>query len=115
MTSLALEIYKALRRTIQSKHSITYKELAELVSKKAPTHQRSSKFHAALTELTSVCREQGVPCIAAVVWSATTKRPSDGYFKIAHPRAKTNESKRAAWEREHAAVVTNAAKYPATL
>jgi hypothetical protein len=115
MTALALEIYKTLRRTIQTKHSITYKELAELVSKKQPTHQRSSSFHAALTELTSICREQGMPCIAAVVWSSSTARPSDGYYKAAHPRAKTDDSKHAAWEREHAAVVSNAAKYPTTL
>jgi hypothetical protein len=115
MTALATEIYKALRRTIQTKHSITYGELAELVSKKHPTHQRSRSFHAALTELTATCRETGVPCIAAVVWSASTGRPSAGYYKAAHPRARTDESKRSAWEREHAAVVWNAAKFPAAL
>lgn len=115
MTPLAIEIYKALRRTIQSQHSITYKELAELVSKKHPTHQRSSSFHAALTELTAVCREHGVPCIAAVVWSGSTNRPSEGYYKAAHPRARTDESRQAAWEREHAAVVSNAGKFPAAL
>ena len=115
MTALANEIYKALRRTIQAKHSITYKELAELVSKKLPTHQRSPSFHAALTELTEQCRAAGVPCIAAVVWSSSTKRPSEGYYKAAHPRARTEESKQAAWEREHAAVVSNAEKFPATL
>lgn len=115
MTALANEIYKALRRTIQTKHSITYKELATAVSKRLPTHQRSSSFHAALTELTTTCRESGVPCIAAVVWSASTHRPSEGYYKTAHPRAKTDPAKQAAWEREHAAVVANAAKFPATL
>lgn len=115
MTVLATEIYRALRRTIQTKHSITYKELAALVSKKHPTHQRSSSFHAALTELTTVCREQGVPCIAAVVWSASSNRPSEGYYKAAHPRARTDESRYAAWEREHAAVVSNAAKFPTVL
>ena len=115
MSPLATIIYKTLRRSIQSQHSITYKELAELVSKKHPTHQRSSSFHAALTELTTSCREQGIPCIAAVVWSASTNRPSEGYYKAAHPRAKTDESKQAAWEREHAAVVSNAAKFPPEL
>ena len=116
MTELAVEIYKALRRLIQSKHStVTYKELAEIVSKKHHTHQRSSSFHAALTELTTKCRDAGVPCIAAVVCSASTSRPSEGYYKAAHPRAKTDESKKAAWEREHAAVVSNADKFPASL
>lgn len=115
MTALANEIYKALRRTIQQKHSITYKELAELVSKKLPTHHRSPSFHAALTELTEHCRSSGVPCIAAVVWSSSTNRPNEGYYRVAHPRARTDESQLAAWEREHAAVVSNAAKYPAAL
>jgi len=115
MTALATEIYKALRRTIQTKHSITYKALAVLVSKKHPTHQRSPSFHAALTELTATCRENGVPCIAAVVWSASTSRPSEGYYQAAHPRARTDRAKRSAWEREHAAVVSNAAKFPAVL
>lgn len=115
LTALANEIYKALRRTIRTKHSITYKELAELVSKKHPTHQRSASFHAALTELTTACRDTGVPCIAAVVWSASTHRPSAGYYKAAHPRARTEESKKAAWEREHLAVVSNAARFPAAL
>jgi hypothetical protein len=116
MTELAIEIYRALRRRIQAKHStITYKELAEIVSKKHPTHQRSSSFHGALTELTTKCRENGVPCIAAVVCSASTNRPSEGYYKAAHPRAKTDESKKSAWAREHAAVVSNADKFPAAL
>jgi hypothetical protein len=115
MTPLAIEIYKQLRRTIQSQHSITYGELAELVSKKHPTHHRSPSFHQALTELTTTCRETGVPCIAAVVWSASSKRPSEGYYKAAHPRAKTDAARQAAWEKEHAAVVSNADKYPATL
>lgn len=115
MTALAVEIYKALRRTIQSKHSITYKELAALVSKKHPTHQRSRSFHTALTEVTTACRTVGVPCIAAVVWSASTHRPSEGYYKAAHPRARTEGSKKSAWEHEHAAVVSNANKFPAAL
>ena len=115
MTTLAIEIYKQLRRTIQTQHSITYGELAQLVSKKLPTHHRSPTFHQALTEVTTTCREAGVPCIAAVVWSSATKRPSEGYYKAAHPRAKTDAARQTAWEKEHAAVVSNADKYPATL
>ena len=115
MTALAIEIYKQLRRTIQTQHSITYGELAKLVSKKFPTHHRSPAFHKALTELTVTCRETGMPCIAAVVWSSSTNRPSEGYYKAAHPRAKTDSARQTAWENEHAAVVSNANKYPATL
>ena len=115
MSPLASEIYKQLRRTLQSKNSITYGELAEAVSRKQATHHRSPAFHAGLTEVTVACREHELPCLPAIVWSSTTKRPSDGYYKIAHPRARTDESKHAAWEREHAAVVRDAAKFPATL
>ena len=115
MTSLASEIYKQLRKTLTSKNSITYKELAELVSKKQPTHQRSPHFHAALTEVTKACRDHELPCLPAIVWSATSKRPSDGYYKAAHPRARTEESRHAAWEKEHAAVVRDAAKFPIAL
>jgi hypothetical protein len=116
MTSLANEIYKALRRTLRAnQHSITYKDLAKLVSQRHETHQRSALFHAALTEVTVACREHDLPCLPAIVWSATSHRPSEGYYKAAHPRARTDESRKAAWEREHTAVVRDAEKFPASL
>jgi hypothetical protein len=115
MSPLATAIYKQLRRTLTSKNSITYGELAEAVSKTHETHHRSPKFHAALTEVTVACREHELPCLPAIVWSSTAKRPSEGYYKAAHPRARTDESKNAAWEREHAAVIRDAAKFPPSL
>ena len=115
MSPLASEIYKQLRRTLQSKNSITYGELAESVSRKQATHHRSPAFHAALTEVTAACREHDLPCLPAIVWSSTAKRPSAGYYKAAYPRARTDESRKAAWEREHAAVIREAAKFPPVL
>lgn len=115
MSPLASEIYKQLRRTLHSKNSITYGELARAVSRKHPTHHRSPAFHTALTEVTEACRAHDLPVIAAIVWSSTTNAPSEGYYRAAHPRARTDESKKAAWEREHAAVVREAANFPATL
>ena len=116
MTPLAHEIYRQLLRHLRAnKHSITYAELAAAVSKKLPTHQRSSTFHAALGEVTSACRAAGLPCLPATVWSAGIHRPSTGYYSIAHPRARTEKSRLEAWEREHASVVRDIARFPLTL
>lgn len=111
MSPLATAIYKHLRKTLRTKSSLTYRELAEAVS----THHRSPAFHAALTEVTSACRARELPALPAMVWSATTRAPSAGYYKAAHPRARTDAAQYAAWEREHAAVVRNAATFPPTL
>ncbi len=115
MTPLATEIYKQLRATLRTRHSITYGELAERVSRKQPTHHRSAKLRAALTEVTAACRAHDLPALPAIVWSAATHRPSSGYYAAAHPRARTDDSRKAAWEREHAAVVRSADNYPAAL
>jgi hypothetical protein len=116
MTPLAHEIYRQLLRHLRAgKASITYAELAAAVSKKYPTHQRSPTFHSALGEVTSGCRAKSLPCLPAIVWKAGGAGPSTGYFKVAHPRAKTETSQLAAWEREHADVVRDAQKFPPTL
>ena len=115
MSPLATAIYKQLRRTLTSKNSITYGELAEAVSKTHETHHRSPKFHAALTEVALACREHELPCLPAIVWRSNTNRPSDGYYNVAHPRAHTDEARISAWEREHARVVAHAARFPAKL
>lgn len=111
MTSLANELYKHLRKTLRSKNSITYGELAKAVK----SHHRSPALHAALTEITNTCRAHDLPSIPAIVWSSTTNRPGDGYYKVAHPRVRTDESRIAAWEKEHAAVIREATKFPAKL
>ena len=48
-------------------------------------------------------------------WRADSRRPSDGYYKVAHPRAHTDDARILAWEREHAKVIAAAAEFPAKL
>lgn len=116
MTPLAHEIYRQLLRHLRAGHSsITYGELAAAVSKKQPAHHRSPSFHAALGEVTAACRTAGLPCIPAIVWRAAGHAPGAGYFTVAHPRARTDKSRHEAWEREHAQVVRDTARFPPTL
>ena len=116
MSPLAHEIYRQLRRHLRTGNaSITYGELAAAVSKKHPTHHRSPSFHAALGEVTAACRTARLPCLAAIVWRASGQCPGGGYYKAAHPRARTEKAQLAAWEREHADVVCDAAKFPPSL
>jgi hypothetical protein len=111
MSPLAIKIYRHLRHRLAKKQpSITYRELAAEVSE---MHPRDPRFHAALTEVAEACRLAKLPCLPAIVWSAAKRRPSDGYYKIAHPRAHTDDERRSAWEREHARVI--ASSFPARL
>jgi hypothetical protein len=112
MTPLATRVYKVLVQQLRrSKHSLTYGELAETLD----IHQRSPSLHAALGEVTNACRHMALPCLPAIVWRADTRRPSDGYYKVAHPRAHTDASRVSAWEREHARVIASAAQFPSKL
>ncbi|MEO7095093.1 MAG: hypothetical protein ABI175_17670, partial [Polyangiales bacterium] len=104
-----------LRRVRAGTSSITYAELAAAVSKKHPTHHRSQSFHIALGEVTTACRMSKLPCLPAIVWRAAAQRPGGGYYKVAHPRARTESAQLVAWEREHADVVRDAARFPASL
>ena len=116
MSPLAHEIYRQLLRDLRAgNNSITYGALAQAVSRRHPTHQRSRAFYVALGEVTEACRKSAMPCLPAIVWSAGRTRPSAGYFMVAHPRAKTDEARIAAWEREHERVVREASAFPPTL
>ncbi|MBA3393713.1 MAG: hypothetical protein H0T89_13780 [Deltaproteobacteria bacterium] len=116
MPPLAHEIYKHLLRRVRANQpSITYGELAAGLPARHATHHRSPRLHAALGEIALACRALGLPCLPAIVWSRELRRPSDGYYKVAHPRSRSEKSRVAAWEREHAAVVRDIARYPATL
>lgn len=116
MSPLATEIYRQLLRRARTRQpAITYGELAALVSKRRPIHRRSRAFHTALGEVTLACREHALPCLPAIVWAARRNRPSGGYYEVAHPHARTEGARRAAWEREHAAVIRNLSRYPASL
>jgi hypothetical protein len=112
MTALANAIYKQLLRRLRSSNpSITYGELAAAVA----VHHRNPHFLAALGELTTACRERDLPCLPAIVWSASMCRPADGYYRVAHPRARGERSRVAAWEREQERLVREADRFPRTL
>ncbi len=116
MSPLATEIYKTLRRRLRASHlSITYGELAAEVSKKIPTHARSRKLHDALTEVSTACRAQALPCLPAMVWSASTRRPSSGYYRVAHSRSRSELAAITAWEIEYDRVVAGVGAFPAVL
>jgi hypothetical protein len=112
MSPLANRIYsKLVAHVRRNKASITYGELAEAVD----VHPRSPALHAALGEVSNACRHAQLPCLPAIVWRADSKQPSDGYYKVAHPRAHTDEARVAAWEREHARVLASVAQFPTKL
>jgi hypothetical protein len=112
MSPLANRVYKHLVTNIRrNKTSVTYGELAVAVE----VHHRSPQLHAALGEVTNACRHNALPCLPAIVWRADSKRPSDGYFKAAHPRAQTDDARVSAWQREHAKVLDAADRYPVRL
>lgn len=112
MSPLAHRIYKQLLARVRRKRaSITYGELADALD----VHPRSRTLHAALGEVSNACRHHQLPCLPAIVWRADSKRPSDGYYKVAHPRAHTDDARVAAWEREHARVLAEIARFPTKL
>ena len=116
MTPLADHIYKQLRRRLRAKRpSITYAELAEALDYRFAIHPRSSRLHAALGEVGEACRRERLPCLPAIVWRADLRRPSVGYYKVAHPSARSDATRLAAWEREHARVIRDAARFPRSL
>jgi len=116
MTPLATEIYKLLVRRLRAgKSSMTYIELAQQISTKMPTHQRSPKLHAALGEISVACRAGNLPCVPAIVWRQDTRRPGAAYFRYAHPRTRSESRRRVAWEVEHARVLAGVSKLPTTL
>ncbi len=116
ITPLARQIYRHLVRTIRrGTASLTYRELATALSEKTPTHPRSSKLHAALTEVTHACRKRDLPAVTAIVWKAGTKRPSDGYYPIAHPRVRSFKAQVEAWKEEYARVLRDIEQLPGSL
>jgi hypothetical protein len=116
ITPMAQQIYRHLAKVLRAgTASITYRDLAEAVSKKIPTHPRSAKLHAGLTEVTQLCRKRELPAVTAIVWRAGARRPSDGYFGIAHPRSRSFKAQLAAWQEEHACVLREASRLPPAL
>jgi hypothetical protein len=116
ITPIARQIYRHLVKEIRrGTASITYRDLATAVSEKYPVHQRSGKLHSALTEVTLACRARELPAVTAIVWKAGAHRPSDGYYEIAHPRARSWSGQLEAWRAEHARVLREAQDLPGSL
>jgi hypothetical protein len=119
LTPLARAIYAVLRRRARTREpSITYAELSIELARgrpRATAHPRSSRLHAALGEVSTACRAVALPCLPAIVWRRDTRRPSTGYYPVAHPRASTERARIAAWAREHARVVAHRDRYPVRL
>jgi len=112
MTPFATSVYKHLLRHARNKEpAITYAELASRME----IHARSPKLHAALGEISQACRHSDLPCLPAIVWRSDTRRPSTGYYTVAHPRAPSDDARISAWKREHARVVKELASYPKSL
>ncbi len=116
LTPIAKQIYRHLVRILRKgTASITYGDLAEAVSEKIPVHRRSSKLHDALTEVTLACRSRELPVVTAIVWKSGAHRPSDGYYEIAHPRARSWATQLEAWKVEHARVLRETEQLPGAL
>jgi len=120
LTPIERNIYRHLVRVLRrGTASITYAELADAISPpgiaKPRVHPRSPRLHAALTEVTLACRARALPAVTAIVWKAGAHRPSDGYYGIAHPRARSWKSQLAAWQDEHARVLREAERLPVGL
>jgi hypothetical protein len=114
MTPLAHQVYRLLLRQARKRSpSLTYVQLAARLSR--PIHPRSPRLHAALGEVSLACRHGQLACLPALVWRADTRRPSSGYYKVAHPRAHTDAARLGAWQREHDRVVREVGRYPSRL
>ena len=113
MSPLARKLYRHLvKRLLGGHESVTYRQLAAGCG---DLHPRSPALHAALGELANACRHANLPVLPAIVWRSGLDRPSTGYYKVAHPRAHTDEARIAAWKREHARVIAEVATLPAQL
>lgn len=123
MSPLATQIYTQLQQRVRAHQTsplsmITYGELAGEISRAAPelaVHPRSSTLHAALGEVSEACRAAGLPCLTALVCRADTRQPSHGYYKVAHPRVRSDDGRVAAWEREQARIVAEVDRFPGAL
>ncbi len=112
MSALATAVWQVLRtRGALVDPRISYKELAiqlrELSDEFEHVTQRSPQLYAALCEVGDECRRLRLPCLAALVVRADTRRPGDAYFAGVEGH---RGEQIAAWREEVEAV--RAARYP---
>src|SRR5262245_9118556 len=95
MTPLAEAIYDILRqRTEEADPRITYAKLAarlrELSDDFEGAHHRNPQLYAALGEVGAECRRLGLPCLAALVVRADSRRPGAAYYEAMSPHLLSN-------------------------
>jgi hypothetical protein len=115
MSPLAEAVYDVLRlRPGRADPRITYAELARSLREASDalahiTH-RSRELYAALGEVSAACRRLGLPCLAALVVRADSRRPGEAYFQGTGGETLHRGEKVAAWRQELEAV--SRAVYP---
>ncbi len=109
MSPLARAIYRILRgQASQSEPRITYAKLAEQLRESSEEfeaiYHRSQELYAALNEVGKECRRLRVPCLAALVVRADTRRPGAAYYSGKCSGGIYRGQKIAAWRQELEAV-----------
>jgi hypothetical protein len=109
MSPLGEAVYEVLRsRAAWPEPRITYAELAghlrEACEEFEDVTHRSQQLYAALGEVGEQCRRLGLPCLAALVVRADTKRPGGAYFEGPCFGTLYKGEQMAAWRREVEAV-----------
>lgn len=113
MSPLAKALYKILVKRLRAGvRSLTYGELVEALPDPLATHRRSRTLHTTLGAISVKCRENGLPCLPAMVWRADTERPGPTYYVYAHPNHRTEPAKTTAWKKEHARLLSAADEFP---
>jgi hypothetical protein len=109
MSPLAEAVYDVLRsRPGRADPRITYAELARSLREASDTFahvtHRSRELYAALGEVADACRRLGLPCLAALVVRADSRRPGEAYFQGTSGEGLHRGEKVAAWRQELEAV-----------
>jgi hypothetical protein len=109
MSPLAKAVYDLLRvRPGQDDPRITYAELAAQLRESSPAFEhlthRSRELYAVLGEVSDECRRLDLPCLAALVVRADSRRPGAAYFVGMSPSLQYPGEQVAAWREELEAV-----------
>jgi len=115
MSPLAEAIYAILRRQASTPEPrITYAKLAEELRDSSEDfstiYHRSQQLYAALNEIGKECRRLRLPCLAALVVRADTRRPGAAYYSGMSSGMVYKGEQVAAWRQELEAV--KKARYP---
>src|SRR5262249_38107907 len=109
MSPLAGAIYDLLRvRPGMEDPRISYAELARPLSERGEEFEnirhRSGQLYVALGEVSRECERLRLPCLAALVVRADSRRPGDAYYAGMSPGLRFRGEQIAEWRRELEAV-----------